>query len=291
MQVVFAASEGVPFSKSGGLADVIGALPKELRCQGIDVAVILPKYRGTPANLSEKLRLVDSFKVKVGWRQQYCGVLVAEEKGVPFYLIDNEYYFGRHELYGYDDEAERYAFFCRAALQALMAIDLRPDILHLHDWQTGIISTLLKAHYGEVPFYQDTKTVFTIHNLKYQGIFPKIILNDLLELGWDYFTTDGLEFYDHVSFLKAGIVYADALTTVSPTYAREIQDPFFGEKLEGILQKRQTDLVGILNGIDYDEYDPASDPHIWKHYDANSFEDKVENKLKVLCVVVVTKWA
>ena len=281
MQVVFVASEGVPFSKSGGLADVVGALPKELRGQGIDVAVVLPKYGGTPAELKDKLRLLDSFAVKVGWRQQYCGVLVAEEKGVPFYLIDNEYYFGRHELYGYGDEAERYAFFCRAALQLLMAIDLKPDILHLHDWQTGVISPLLKAHYGEVPFYQDTKTVFTIHNLKYQGIFPKTIMDDLLELSWDYFTVDGLEFHDNVSFLKAGLVYADALTTVSPTYAREIQDPFFGEKLEGVLQKRQADLVGILNGIDYDEYNPASDSHIWKHYDANSLEGKVENKLKL----------
>jgi len=281
VQVVFVASEGVPFSKSGGLADVIGALPKELHRQGIDVAVVLPKYRSTPSELCEALHLVDSFKVKVGWRQQYCGVLATNHQDVPFYLIDNEYYFGRHELYGYGDEAERYAFFCRAVLQALTAIDLKPDVLHLHDWQTGIISPLLEAHYGEVPFYADTKSVFTIHNLKYQGIFPKTILYDLLELSWDYFTVEGLEFHDHINFLKAGLVYSDFLTTVSPTYAREIQYPFYGEKLEGLLQNRQDELVGILNGIDYDEYNPMRDPHIWKYYDADSLQDKVENKLRL----------
>lgn len=281
MQIVFAASEGVPFSKSGGLADVVGTLPKELKRQGIDVAVVLPKYRTIPAQLTEGLRFVDSFEVKIGWRRQYCGILAAEQGGVPFYLIDNEYYFGRHELYGYDDEAERYAFFCRALLQALPAIDLRPSILHLHDWQTGVVNPLLKAHYGEVPFYRDTKTLFTIHNLKYQGVFPKTILGDLLELSWDYFTPEGLEFHDHVNFLKAGLVYADLLSTVSPSYAREIQNPFFGEKMEGVLRNRQADLIGILNGIDYDEYNPANDPHIWKAYDTNSLQNKVENKLKL----------
>lgn len=281
MQVVFVASEGVPFSKSGGLADVVGALPKELKRQGVEVSVVLPKYRSTPKELEKTLQLLDSFSVKVGWRQQYCGVLSAKVQGVPFYLIDNEYYFGRHELYGYGDEAERYAFFCRAVLETLTTIDLRPDILHLHDWQTGVVSPLLRAHYGPVPFYQNTKTVFTIHNLKYQGIFPKTILSDLLELDWGHFRPEGLEFYDNVNFLKAGLVYSDALTTVSPTYAKEIQNPFFGEKLEGVLQERQADLVGILNGIDYHEYDPATDHRIWKQYDAGSFPSKGENKLKL----------
>ncbi|NLJ25644.1 MAG: glycogen synthase GlgA [Firmicutes bacterium] len=281
MLVVFVASEGVPFSKSGGLADVVGALPKELKRQGVEVSVVLPKYRSTPKELDKELQLLDSFNVKVGWRQQYCGVLSAEVQGIPFYLIDNEYYFGRHELYGYGDEAERYACFCRAVLETLTTIDLRPDILHLHDWQTGVVSPLLRAHYGQVPFYQNTKTVFTIHNLKYQGIFPKTILSDLLELDLNHFKPEGLEFYDNVNFLKAGLVYSDALTTVSPTYAREIQDPFFGEKLEGVLRRRQADLTGILNGIDYHEYNPATDHHIWKQYDVDSFPKKGENKLRL----------
>ena len=281
MKVVFIASEGVPFSKSGGLADVVGALPKELRRQGMDVSVLLPKYGEIPEPLRERSELKSSFTTHLGWRQQYCGIEVVDYEGIPFYLMDNQHYFNRGELYGYDDDAERYVFFCRAALQALPEVELQPDVIHLHDWQTGLISVLLKAHYGQDPFYENTKTIFTIHNLKYQGIFPKTILSDMLDLGWDYFSSDGLEFYGNVNFLKAGLAYSDLLTTVSPTYAQEIQHPFFGENLHGFLQKRKEDLSGIINGIDYEEYNPDDDPHIFRSYNADSLRYKVENKLQL----------
>ena len=208
MKVVFIASEGVPFSKSGGLADVVGALPKELQRQGISVAVMLPKYGDVPEELASEVKLRTTFEVGLGWRRQYCGVEEVQYQGVQFYLLDNEYYFRRGGMYGYDDDAERYVFFCRAALQALPQVDCKPDVIHLHDWQTAIISLLLQAHYGEDPWYRDVKTVFTIHNLRYQGVFPKEILPDMLEVGWDYFTADGLEFYDNVNFLKAGVAYS-----------------------------------------------------------------------------------
>ena len=281
MKVVFIASEGVPFSKSGGLADVVGALPKELQRQGISVAVMLPKYGDVPEELASEVKLRTTFEVGLGWRRQYCGVEEVQYQGVQFYLLDNEYYFRRGGMYGYDDDAERYVFFCRAALQALPQVDCKPDVIHLHDWQTAIISLLLQAHYGEDPWYRDVKTVFTIHNLRYQGVFPKEILPDMLEVGWDYFTADGLEFYDNVNFLKAGVAYSDFVTTVSPTYAAEIQYPFFGEKLDGFLRERRQRLVGITNGIDYQEYNPETDPYLAKHFGPNSLRYRVENKLKL----------
>ncbi|NMB24193.1 MAG: glycogen synthase GlgA [Firmicutes bacterium] len=281
MKILFIASESVPFFKSGGLADVVGALPKELRRQGIDVSVLLPKYGILPRAFRDTLDFQTSFTTHLGWRNQYCGLETVNYQGIPFYFIDNQYYFNRDVLYGYDDDAERYAFFCRAALQALPKVKLRPDIIHLHDWQTGLVSALLKAHYGQDPFYRDTKTVFTIHNLKYQGVFPKTILTDMLELGWDLFNADGLEFYDNVNFLKAGLAYSDLLTTVSPTYAQEIQYPFFGESLHGFLQKRKDDLLGIINGIDYEVYNPSDDPFIFKTYHIDSPEYKLENKLRL----------
>ncbi|NLK09055.1 MAG: glycogen synthase GlgA [Firmicutes bacterium] len=281
MKVLFIASEGVPFFKSGGLADVVGALPKELQRQGIDVSVLLPKYAALPDAFRDELEYITSFVTRLGWRHQYSGVLKAKYQEIPFYFIDNQYYFYRDGLYGYDDDAERYAFFCRAALHALPQINLKPDIIHLHDWQTGLVSALLKGHHRHDLFYSQTKTVFTIHNLKYQGVFPKRIFTDMLDLDWSFFTTDGLEFYDNVNFLKAGLAYSDTLTTVSPTYAEEIQYPFFGENLHGFLRKRKENLFGILNGIDYEIYDPANDPHIFAHFDAHSPENKVKNKLEL----------
>ncbi len=281
MRVVFIASEGVPFSKSGGLADVVGALPKELKRQGIDISVVLPKHRGMPQDLEQSLQLRQSFSVHLGWRQQYCGIETTNYQGIDFCLIDNEYYFGREGLYGYDDDAERYAFFSKAVLDALPLIGLQPDIIHLHDWQTGIVSALLKASHTGNPFYRNTKTVFTVHNLKYQGIFPKTILTDMLNLSWDFFTADGLEFYDNVNFMKAGLAYSHKLTTVSPTYAQEIQYPFFGEGLDGFLRKRKNDLVGIVNGIDYEKYNPRNDPHIFQSFGVDSLQNKVDNKLRL----------
>lgn len=278
MKVLFVASEGVPFVKSGGLADVIGSLPKELRKQGLDVRVILPKYGDIPARFKEAMITKKVLTVPLGWRKQYCGIQESEFEGVPFYFIDNEYYFKRQGLYGFWDEAERFAFFCRAVLEAIPHLDFMPEIIHCHDWHTGMVSVFLKACYGGDPFYRNLRTVFTIHNLKYQGVFPKEILGDLLGLGEEYFTLDGLEFYNRVSFMKGGINFSDRITTVSETYTREIRTPFYGEQLDGLLRQKSTKLHGILNGIDYGVYDPGSDPYIEETYDWKAPAKKHENK-------------
>jgi starch synthase len=279
LKILFVAAEAVPFCKTGGLGDVIGSLPKELKQQGVDARVMLPNYQDIPEKYKKEMVLKDKFFVQVGWRQKYCGVLQMEYQGITFYFIDNEDYFKRHGLYGYDDDAERFGFLCRAVLESLDKIDFMPDILHCHDWHTGMVSVLFDAHYRHLPEYENIKTLFTIHNLRYQGVFPKEILHDILSLDWKYFNADGVEFNDAVSFLKGGLAYSDMISTVSRTYAEEIQDPYFGEQLDGFLRKRQESLVGIINGIDYDEYNPATDTKIFTNYDVKSLAKRVENKL------------
>lgn len=272
-----AAAEAAPFAKTGGLGDVVGALPKALRRQGVDARVILPNYQSIAPRYRQEMEFIRAITVPVAWRRQYCGLFRLDQDGVPFYFVDNLQYFDRPSLYGFLDEAERYAFFCRAVLEALPHIDFFPQILHCHDWHTGMISPFLAAHYRSDRRYASVRTVFTIHNLKYQGIFPKTIVGDVLDLGWEHFTVDGIEFYDQVNFMKAGLVYSDLLTTVSRSYAGEIQHPFFGEKLDGLLGRRSADLSGIINGIDYELYNPATDRHICKPYGQEPFPKK-ENK-------------
>ncbi len=280
MKVLFAASECVPFVKTGGLADVVGALPKELVKTGADVRVILPLYREMSAKWRDQLEHVLYFYINLGWRRQYCGIEKLVYEGVTFYFIDNEYYFGRPYIYGLGgDEGERYAFFSRAVLEALPQIDFIPDVLHCHDWQTGLIPTLLNAQYKSLPHYGDIRTVFTVHNLQYQGIFPISDIEDLISLGGWAYDKDHLEFYGQCSFMKGGLVFADAITTVSPTYSQEIQTAYYGEKLDGLLRNRADSLSGVLNGIDTVEYDPMTDPLIDYHYSAETFGDKVQNKL------------
>jgi len=279
VKVLFAAAEAVPFAKTGGLGDVIGSLPKELRKQGLDVRVILPKYQDIPDKYQQKMILKANFTVPVGWRQQYCGVEELEYEGVIFYFIDNEYYFKRHGFYGYPDDGERFSYFSRAVLESLKYLDFLPDILHCHDWHTGVVSVLLQAHYQHLSLYRELKTLFTIHNLRYQGVFPKEVLTDLLSLDWNHFTQDTLEFYDMINFMKGGLAYSDMISTVSKTYALEIQDPYWGEGLDGLLVKRRDKLWGIINGIDYDLYNPTNDKYIFCNYDLNSLEQKKQNKL------------
>jgi starch synthase len=279
MNVLHIASEGDPFVKTGGLADVIGALPKALQGQGVEVRVILPKYSKIPQHFRERMTLKQVIHVGIGWRNQYCGIEELEHGGIHYYFIDNEQYFNRDGLYGYYDEAERYAYFCRAVLAALPHLDFQPDVLHCHDWQTALIPLLLRAHYGDHPFYQGMRTVFTIHNLLYQGIFPHQILEDLIGVGYEYFTVDGLEHFDCVNFMKGALNYADKITTVSSTYAGEIQTEYFGEKVDGLLRKRAGDLLGIVNGIDYESYNPETDPHLFFSYNLKeSVHLKRENK-------------
>ena len=280
MKILFAASECMPFVKTGGLADVIGALPKEIIKTGADIRVIIPLYRAIGREVRERLEHVTYFYINLGWRRQYVGIEKLVNDGVTFYFIDNEQYFGRDYIYGKGgDEGERFAFFSKAVLEAISKIDFVPDILNCHDWPTGLIPVLFKAQYQSLPLYKDIKTVFTIHNLQFQGLYPIHMTEELLSLGdWAY-TADNLEFYGQASFIKGGIVFADRVTTVSPTYAEEILSPYYGERLDGLLRSRKQFLSGILNGIDTIEYDPENDALIDYNYTPETFEVKVQNKL------------
>jgi starch synthase len=277
MRVLFAASEAMPLVKTGGLADVVGALPKALAKRGVDVTVVLPKYGEIPKAIINNLVTLAVIDVQLGWRRQYCGIQEVTVDGVRFLLIDNEFYFKRGYLYGYGDEAERFAFFSFAVLEMLDKLELMPDIIHCHDWQTGLIPFLLRTRYANRPGYKDIRTVFTIHNLQYQGVYSRELLQDLLATGDDSFTEDSLEFYGAGSCMKAGLRFADKLSTVSNTYAQEIQTEAYGEKLDGVIRQRANDLWGIINGIDTEVYDPMNDPHLAVPY-RNSPVKKLQNK-------------
>ncbi len=280
LNILFASSEVFPFAKTGGLGDVSGSLPKAISKLGADIRVVMPNYKGIPQAYKDKMEFMGYIFADLSWRHQYCGILKLVYEDVTYYFLDNEYYFSRNELYGDFDEAEQFTFFSKAIIEMLPLIGFKPDIIHCNDWQTGIVSLLLKANYKE-PHYSKIKTVFTIHNLKYQGIFPKSVLSDLMNVDWQYFTPDGIEYHDCVNYMKAGLVYSDSISTVSPTYAQEIKTDFYGEGLKDILVKRSKDLYGILNGIDYDKNDPKTDRRIYAHYSADSISLKYENKKKL----------
>ena len=281
MKVLFTVSECVPFIKSGGLADVAGSLPKELKRLGTDVRVIMPKYGSISEEFKQEMKRVAEFTVQVGWRNQYCGIEELSYNGITFYFVDNEQYFKRDHLYGYFDDGERFAFFNHAVLQGLAQIQFYPDVIHCHDWHTGMIPFLLKKKYQMIKEYAEIKSVFTIHNLQFQGIMPKEALNDLLNLDDRYFNMEELEFYGNINFMKGALVAADKITTVSPTYLKEIQTDYFGEKLNGVLVKRNEDLSGILNGIDEDIYNPETDLNLAKNYSTTTLFDKEENKRSI----------
>jgi starch synthase len=274
-----ATSEASPFAKTGGLADVLGSLPAALIGKGADVRVIMPKYGTIPGALQNNIVHNCFLYVKLGWREQYCGIEQAEYNGVTYYFIDNEFYFNRENLYGYSDDGERYAFFCRAVLEALPYLDFIPDVLHCHDWQSGMIPVLLEAQYRYLERYEDISTMFTIHNLKYQGVYGIQQLKEWFGLGEEYFTSDKLEFYGAGSFLKGALVYSRILTTVSVTYAEEIKSAFYGEHMEGLLNARGKDLYGIVNGIDYREFDPKSDQLIDQTFSKSKLKGKAANKV------------
>ncbi|MFT5874771.1 MAG: starch synthase [Clostridium sp.] len=290
MKVLFVASEAYPFIKTGGLADVAYALPKALRKLGIDARVIIPKYSQIPLSFKNCMETVASFNVSVGWRNKYCGLQYLTYDEVPYYFIDNQDYFGRYEIYGCADDGERFSYFSKAILESIKYMgDFVPDIIHCNDWHCGIVPALLKDDYSYDNRYNEIKSVFTIHNLKYQGIFPKEILGDLLDLDEGYFSDDALKFYDAISFMKGGIIFADEVTTVSETYAKEIQTPFYGESLDGLLSSKAENLHGIVNGIDYGLYNPKVDKRIFYNYDVETRDLKVKNKLKLqekLCFAV-----
>jgi starch synthase len=281
MKILFVASECVPFCKTGGLADVVSALPKELKNKRHDVRIILPKYksiRSQEFNIRETGEWVQ-VPMGPGHTESADIRLTRTEKGIPVYFIHHEPYFGRPGLYrgpqgDYPDNAERFAFFSRAVLETCKAIQFRPDIIHCHDWQTGLIPMMLKVLFQQDSFFQNTRTVFTIHNIAYQGIFPKSKL-PVTGFSWNEFTIDKFEFYDQICYLKAGLVFSDLLNTVSPTYAQEIQSSYsFGWGMEGLLRSRAKDLAGIVNGIDQDDWNPAKDPFLAHAYDPEHLEGR-----------------
>lgn len=278
MKILFTASECAPFFKTGGLGDVIGALPKELAKKGIESVVVLPFYPKMPWEYQEQCEDVLQFEVKVGWRRQYCGIKRLYRDQVTYYFIDNLYYFGRDNLYGYADDGERFAFFQLAVIEMMEKINFIPDILHLNDYHSAMIPFLLKEKYHWIAKYQSIRTVLTIHNLEFQGQYSPTILGDLFGVGQERFEDGTLEMGGALNFMKAGILYADRVNTVSPSYASEIQTPAFGVGLDPILRMEKGKLSGIVNGIDYDLNNPETDPLLTHHFSIDDLSGKWANK-------------
>lgn len=277
-KILFAASEAMPYAKTGGLADVTGSLPRCFDRHKYDVRVILPKYACMDKAFLPQLQFVCRFYVNLNWRRQYVGIFTAEYKGVRYYFVDNEFYFAGDQLYHniYED-VEKFAYFSKAVLACLPYIDFEPDVIHCHDWQTGLIPVYLRTAFGDDSFYARIRTVFSIHNLKFQGRWKLKEVMDITGLPAQIFNSRELEFYGEANYLKGGVVYADAVGTVSPSYAYEICTPEGGEGLEGLLAGKPSRIFGILNGIDYEEYNPVSDPYIEANY---GVEDVIAEKRK-----------
>lgn len=277
MRIVLAASEVVPFAKTGGLADVAGALPLALEELNQEVIVVMPKYK-----------TIQDSKFKIQRIKQDVSYSVIGNN-IKVYFIEKDEYFNRDGLYGdksgdYKDNLDRFSYYCKRTLELLKEINFKPDIIHCHDWQSCLIPVYLKTLYAKELFYKDTKAVLTIHNIGYQGLFPKEQF-PRLGLDWSYFDMEMLEFYGKINLLKGGMVFCDIINTVSPTYSKEIQTKEFGFGLEGILSKRRKSLFGILNGVDYSIWNPETDKFIVRNYSANNIGDKYKNKedLRKIC--------
>ena len=276
MKVLYAASEALPFAASGGLADVAGSLPQALRKRLIGCRVVMPLYSTIKQELRDTMKFITNISVPVAWRRQYCGIFEAKYGGVTYYLLDNEYYFKREGLYGYYDDAERFAFFSRAILEIIPHIDFKPDVIHCNDWQTALTPLYYSTIYATQPGYENIKTVFTIHNIQYQGVYGKELIDNVV--GLDYSHKNLIEYDDTVNFAKAAIECANAVSTVSPSYAKEILDPWYSHGLDTILKERSFKLRGILNGIDVENYNPETDKDIFKNYSAEKMTGKATNK-------------
>ena len=279
MKIAICASEGAPYAKSGGLGDVMEALPAALsRIDGNEVALFLPYYSKIKENAAYVTEKVAEFRVQLGWRQQYCGVqkLTNREDGVQVLFIDNDYYFGRREgaIYGDLDDSERYAFFSKACLEAMRVVDYIPDVIQCNDWQTALVPVMLNAWFR--PVFPDTRCMYTIHNVEYQGWADEHFFDDVLALPWEYRSV--LEMNNAVNVMKGAIVAADLVTTVSETYARELMYPYYAHGLDGILTEASWKLTGITNGIDTGVFNPETDKALPAHYNAENF---VEGKAKV----------
>ncbi|MBQ7505726.1 MAG: glycogen synthase GlgA [Lachnospiraceae bacterium] len=281
INILFAASEAVPFIKTGGLADVAGSLPAHFNRKEWDVRVMLPLYACMDQEHRKELTFVRHFYMNLGWRKQYAGIYEAKHRGITYYLIDNEFYFGGDKPYNLiHEDIEKFSFFSKAVLESIPYLDWKPDLIHCHDWQTGLIPVYLHSLYKNDPAYSRIKTVYTIHNLKFQGRWTLKGLKDSTGLPASLFTPEYLEFYGEGNCLKGGIVFTDCVTTVSPSYAREITTPEGGEGLDGLLKSKGDRLKGILNGIDQTEFDPSNDPLIPYNYTKdNAFSEKHKIKL------------
>ena len=278
MKILFVAAEGAPFAKTGGLGDVIGALPKSLVKNGNEVAVVLPYYDMIDAKFGDQIEDVLYYYTEVGWRHQYVGVKRIVKENVTFYFLDNQYYFYRGHIYGDWDDGERFAFFQLAAIELMEKVDFIPDVVHVHDYHTAMIPFLLKEKYHWINAYKDIKTVLTIHNLEFQGQYDSGMLGDLFGVGYERYADGTLRWNDCLNWLKAGILYSDRVTTVSPSYAQEIMTPAFGKGLDQILRMESGKLIGITNGIDTDLYNPETDPHIPEHFSVKDLSGKAKDK-------------
>lgn len=278
MKIMFVAAEGAPFAKTGGLGDVIGALPKSLVKNGHEVSVILPYYDTIDQKFGDQVEDVLYFYIQVGWRRQYVGLKKIVKDQVTFYFIDNQYYFFRGKVYGDWDDGERFAYFQLAAIEALERLDAIPEVLHVHDYHTAMIPFLLKEKYHWIEAYRKIKTVFTIHNIEFQGQFDPGMLGDLFGVGAERYEDGTLRWNNCLNWMKAGVLYADRVTTVSPSYAGEIQTPEFGKGLDQLMRMESGKLTGIVNGIDTEVLNPETDPHLVAPFSAADLSGKSANK-------------
>lgn len=279
MKVLFVTSEAQPFAASGGLADVAGSLPQALRQRLIGCRIVMPLYEEISQEWRDKMRFLTSFSVPVSWRHQYCGVFEARWGGVVYYFLDNEYYFKRKGLYGHYDDAERFAFFSRAVLEMLPFVDFKPDIIHCNDWQTALVPTYYNIFYAQNGWYSGIKNIFTIHNIQYQGKYGAELYQDVV--GIPQYARSILDCDGCINYMKGAIESANRVTTVSPSYAWEIRDPWFSYGLDSILNARAWKIRGILNGIDTDSYNPETDPNIYANYNADDLSGKAVCKQKL----------
>lgn len=278
MKILFVAAEGAPFAKTGGLGDVIGALPKSLVKHGNQVAVILPYYDMIEHKFGDQVEDVLYFYTQVGWRRQYVGIKKIVKDQVSFYFIDNRDYFFRGHVYGDWDDGERFAFFQLAALEAMEKIDFIPDVLHVHDYHTAMIPYLLREKYAWINAYRNIKTIFTIHNIEFQGQFGPDMLGDLFGVGSERYEDGTLRWNNCLNWMKAAILYSDKVTTVSPSYAHEIQTPAFGKGLDHVMRMEAGKLSGVVNGIDTDLFNPENDPFLPHPFSVDDLEGKTINK-------------
>lgn len=284
MKIMYVASEVAPFVKTGGLGDVAGSLPKALAAAGHEVSVFCPLYSAIGQQWREKMAYLKNAYVQLGWRNQYCGIFQYAADGVDYYFIDNEYYFARTQIYGEYDDAERFAFFSKAVLEILPDLELKPDVINCNDWQTALIPVYYNLMFSGRTYYQDIKTVFTIHNIQYQGRYGREILEYVLGIDDAHYRSGFMAMDGDVNLMKSAIIAANAVTTVSPTYAEEIQTPYYGHGLDSVLRSNAFKLHGIINGIDQDAFDPSKDPLIFKNYTARSLKGKAVNKKELLAL-------